>query len=735
MSLELNNSETDMKPASPAVKLPSSMLLHGLFQSLGLKINRGKLTKIVESLGEQVDVEISDRIKTILKQSRIENAQVGQFNFQRFNLSRLPALVVHNERWFVAESRESSDKIFLRDEQGVSTAVDIDQLADAKVLFIRLPKKRAQGESNESSLSAIKLVKKELFAKKRWVLDVSLATIVVNVLAIATSLFAMQTYDRVVPTLAYATLTTMIVGMLIVVALDWVLKMVRGYIMDKVASDVDERVSQRVYEHVLNLRLDKRPRSLGTLSAQISGLDSVRQFLGSAAIFGLIDLPFVFLFIFFISVIGGPISYVYLALLPIALILGLVIQITLRKITKQALIRSNERQGILVDSIKGSEAIRAVNAGWRFADEWKEVTRSINAYSMKQKTYSNLGTSTTGSLSTLAYIAAIAVGVTQIEQGELTMGALIACSILGGRVIAPVARGVQQLVQWQQITQTLEMVDQVLALPSDRGEGRDLLIPEKAPDKLAVEGVEFSYGESPVLQLKVPALSFKPGDRVVVMGPIGGGKSTLLKVLAGIYKPSSGRVLLGEGDIWELDAGVISEQIAYLPQSVGLFKGTLQSNLSLSGAVNDSDLLEICSQLGVDAIAADSGVSLGLEISEGGEGISDGQKQLVALARLLLARPKVWILDEPTASMDPETEQCALDVILNRVQPEDIVVVSTHRPMLAAKFASRVLVVRKGQIIEDGPPDVVIPKLMGRRPVQSRNPGAGFKPQGGTNVI
>ena len=259
------------------------------------------------------------------------------------------------------------------------------------------------------------------------------------------------------------------------------------------------------------------------------------------------------------------------------------------------------------------------------------------------------------------------------------------------------------------------MVNQVLQQDRDRPIGKALLIPDQAPDKIELDSVSFSYPQSPVKQIDISQLSFKSGERVALLGPIGSGKSTLLKVLAGLYRPSTGRVRLGNADLWEIDPHMVAEQIGYLPQSVHLFKGTLRSNLDLSGVTGDSHLLKISELLGIDRIAADNPQGMDLEISEGGEGLSGGQRQLVGLGRVFLGQPKIWLLDEPTSSLDSETEKKVLEAIQSQVKKDDILFVSTHRPGLASKLANRVLVIEQGQVKEDGKPEMVIAKMMAKQ--------------------
>ena len=557
---------------------------------------------------------------------------------------------------------------------------------------------------------------REIFRHPGWLVKVLIATLIVNLVAVSTSLFAMQVYDRVVPTLAYATLATLVAGMAVIVSLDWGLKTLRARILDSVSVSVDKRVSQQVFDHLLHLRLDIQPKSLGTLAAQVGGLESVRQFFSSSVVFGLTDLPFALFFIGFIGIIGGHIAWVYAGLLPVGLFIGLVAQMRLRHLLKMQIIRHNERQGLLVDTIRGAESIRASNAAWRFSEEWQAITASIDGYSIQQKAISNFSTVTSGSLSTLAYVSAVVVGVWQIEAGLLTTGGLVACSILGGRIIAPIAQGVQYLTQWQHVRQSLDMVDRVLNLELERRANQQLLLPEALPDRIELEKIRYAYPESPIHQLDLDHLQFQSGERVLLVGPVGCGKSTLLKVLAGLYRPGEGRVRLGDADLWEIDPQVVASQIGYLPQSVQLFKGSLRANLALSGSAGDSRLLKVTRELSVDAIAAESPLGMELPISEGGEGLSGGQRQLVALARVVIHQPRVWLLDEPTASLDTESEARVWAVLEENLRPDDIFIVATHRPARGLKVATRVIVMEQGEVVKDGRPENVMPQLLAGMP-------------------
>ena len=729
---------------------PDLVLVQRLLEALDIPCEATRLREAGERVGSRPSQGSATQwLRRVLVAADVKELVPVLLPWRRFDPRRLPVLLRHRGVWhFAADARADVDvdvdvdadvaadadadaaadadadagDVLLTGADGAQFKVSSADLDGADVLWIKRPPSRSHNDTATLSGNlAARLAWKELFRERGWLWKIIVATCLVNLIGVSTSLFAMQVYDRVVPTLAYATLTTLIAGMAIVVVLDWILKSIRARILDSLACAVDQRLSQQVFEHLLHVQLDAQPRSLGTLAAQVSSLEAVRQFFSATVVFALVDLPFALMFLAFIGIIGGAVAWVYVLLLPAALLLGIVTQWRLRNLLRGQLSRSNERQGLLVDSIRGAETIRANNAGWRFARQWQEITASINRYGIQQRAISSLSTVTTTSLSTIAYVSAVVVGVWQIEAGLLTMGGLIACSILGGRIIAPVAQSVQYLVQWQHVSQALNMVHQVLALKSERRSDQQLLLPDEDPTSMALDCVRFAYAESPVRQLDVDQLHLNAGDRVLLVGPVGSGKSTLLKILAGLYRPSEGRVRLGQADLWETDPLLVSTQVGYLPQSVHLFRGTLRSNLCLTGTAGDDRLLQISQQLGIDTIAAGNPLGMDLPISEGGEGLSGGQRQLVALARVLINQPRIWLLDEPTASLDREMEERVWQTLEAALRPSDILVVSTHRPLMASRLVNRVLVMQQGRVVRDGTPETLLPQMARQAAAQRGN--------------
>lgn len=682
-------------------------VLRRLLAKCGVTVSSGVLEQACNTAQTgQGELKPAERVSRILLAAQQKNIKVAQLRWERFDQRHLPVLVLINGCWQLAEHGDEVGSIVLIAPDGTLSWPERSELSDQIVLWLQQEKHGGSAAELLQS-TASKLLLRELMADKRWLVEVFVTTVIVNVLAVATSLFSMQVYDRVVPTFAFSTLTAMVVGMSIIVALDWVLKFIRARILDEIAKRVDLSLSQQLYEHMLDIRLDTRPRSLGSLAAQMNGLESVRNFFSSTIIFALTDLPFGLMFIAFIAMIGGKVSFVYLALLPVSLLLGWLAQSKLRELARLEIQRGHERHGLLVDTLQGAETVQSSGSSWRFADQWRSITQSMASYSLKSKTITSLATTTTATIGTIGYVAAIVVGVLQIEAGLLTTGGLIACTILGGKVIGPIAQSVTILVQWQHVRESLQMVNRLLQLETNRAPGVNLLIPDSLPNRLELDGVRFSYPGTPVVRLQLQTLKFHPGDRVVLMGPNGCGKSTLLKVAAGLFKPAEGQVRFGGVDMWELDTQILHDRVGYLPQDVHLFKGTLKHNLALSGGISDSRLIEIVELLGIDKMVVDNPRSMEMEISEGGHGLSGGQRQLAALARIFLAQPTVWLLDEPSASLDAESEEKVFQALVKHLRPTDILIIATHRPRLVS-MANRLIVMRRGQVVADGAPNDII---------------------------
>jgi ATP-binding cassette subfamily C protein LapB len=341
---------------------------------------------------------------------------------------------------------------------------------------------------------------------------------------------------------------------------------------------------------------------------------------------------------------------------------------------------------------------------------WKHLTLSTSDKELTIRTITNMSSSITQTVQQISYILLIAVGVYEITNGHITMGALMACSIISNRALSPFAQISGKIVQWQHAKVALKGLDQIMKLPTDRNEDMQMIIPEICEGSIRAAGLSFAYYEES-LALNNVNLNIKPGERSAIIGPVGSGKSTLIKTLSGLYRPSKGQVFLYEVDMAHIDPEFLRESIGYLTQDVRLFNGTLRYNLTIGlPSPRDSQVLDACKKTGLIEIIKNHDKGLELPIYEGGRGLSGGQRQLVGLTRVLIAKPKIILLDEPTASMDGDLELRIMKSLFEESRKDAVIVLSTHKIALL-NFVDRIIVLDKSKIVIDGPKDEVLAKL------------------------
>jgi ATP-binding cassette, subfamily C, bacterial LapB len=551
-----------------------------------------------------------------------------------------------------------------------------------------------------------------IFKRKRVFIEAMVGTFVVNLIGLTTSLYSMQVYDRVIPTNGLQTLWVLTTGVALAIALELIMKQVRALMVDRACKSIDVELSDFFFGRALRIRLDRRPRSIGTFAAQVRMFESVRTFLTSTTLFVLADIPFAILFVGVIAWIAGPVALVPLLLLPVSLVTGLVFIKPIERLTNENVMESTLKNGLLIESIDGVETIKTLSAETSFLQRWHALTMKMGDSELSLKSLSGLSGSLTQAIQQVSYVGMVAAGVYAITSGNLTMGGLIACSIISGRALTPIAQISSLLVQWQHAKAALKGLDAILKMPADgEMEHGQPVKPEKCNMDLRLEEVHFAY-EMQHEAVQVAALQIKPGERVAIIGSVGSGKSTLLKLLSGLYQPSKGRVFLDGVDLAHMDTDFVRSNIHYLPQDARLFNGTLRENLVLGmDEPGDDAILRACKATGVDRIIAQHPRGLGLMIAEGGQGLSGGQRQLVTITRLLLSTRGVLLLDEPTASIDGPLEEQVARALFESVQPTDTVVMVTHKTSLL-RFVNRIIVMDRGKVLLDGPRDAVLARIM-----------------------
>lgn len=550
----------------------------------------------------------------------------------------------------------------------------------------------------------LKLYRRELF-------EACVASAFIGFLALATSLFSMQVYDRVIPTRSEYTLVILSMGVFLSILIELAMKYARSHLMDYVIVGLDNKLSREMFHRLLQLRVDQIPSSVGSLAGQMRGYEQVRGFYTASTLFTLIDLPLAAIFVVIIMLVASP----WAAVVPflfggVALFIGLSIRQKIMAQAKQGAALSNMKTGLLVEAVEGIETIKSGSGGWKFLSRWLDVNGQTIESDLKMRNATESVGYLSATVQQISYAALVVVGSLVVMQGHMTMGALIASSILSGRILAPIMAIPGLLVQHAHAQAALEGVERLYTLKTDHHGIDRPLVPSQLAGHYVLSDVKFAYGDNPPA-LVVPKLEIKPQERIAILGPIGAGKSTLLRLLSGLYHPQEGQLLLDNLDLGHIHRQVVSQHVGYLQQDHRLFQGTLRENL-LIGLPDPGDdaLFAVMRRTGMDRFVASHPKGLGRAIMEGGKGLSGGQKQLVAFTRLILCNPSVMLLDEPTATMDEEQEHRCLSVLAQEAQAGKTMVIVTHKPSVLP-LVTRLIVVAGNGIVLDGPRDAVLQQL------------------------
>ncbi|ANC50327.1 hypothetical protein CP97_14641 [Aurantiacibacter atlanticus] len=569
---------------------------------------------------------------------------------------------------------------------------------------------------------AISVFWRAIKRRKQPLIMAGIATVFANLLTLATSLYSMQLYDRVIPLASFDTLFVLTAGVAFALTLDLCLRSLRAILIEREAQDIDAEVSEFFFARAQAIRLDARPPGIGTMAAQLRGQEQIRQVLSSGSLFMLADLPFALLFIAVIAMIGGKLALVPIISLPLAIIFAMILSRIIRKGTDRAQVSGNRKNGMLVEALDATETVKANRGGWFMMGRWNRLVREIHHYEDPVKRASAVASSLFSTLQQAAYVAIMGWGAYLAANGQITTGALLACSIIAGRINGPlVAQLPNLIVQWGYARSSLQALDGILKLPLDPATSAGALRPDTLSGAYAIRDAVFAYPATQRPAAEIETLQISPGEKIAVVGGIGSGKSTLLKLLSGLYSPQHGTVLLGGLDLGQVAEDVARRHIGYVAQDARLVNGTLRDNLAMGlGDVGDEDIMEVARSTRLDTMIAARSEGLALQIQEGGRGLSGGQRSLVGIHRLLLARPDIWLLDEPTSSLDQATETAALQAIDDALADDNIMVMVTHKLQLLPRF-TRVIAMANGKIVRDGPTQDVLRELLPPRPGGARS--------------
>ena len=542
---------------------------------------------------------------------------------------------------------------------------------------------------------------------------VALATIFINLLAIASPLFSMNVYDRVVPNSALETLWVLAIGVGIAFFFDFLLRNLRGYFVDVAGRNSDILVASKLMSHILSIRMDHKPESTGALVNNVREFDALREFFSSTTLLALVDLPFLILFIVIIFYIGGPVAIVPAVAAPIVILVGIIMQGPLKRAIEGGYKESTQKNALLVETVSGLETIKTSRAEGPMLGRWEQIIGMGAKSAIRSKSLSTFSLSFTQFASQVVYAGVIIWGVYRISEGEMTMGGLIACSILVGRAMSPLGAVAAMLTRLQQSRMALKNLDLLMQIPSERPE--DIQHPEHQDLRATItfEDVSFKYPGALTNALSHISLHIAQGERVAIIGKMGSGKTTLGKLVNGLYEPQKGAVKIGGLDIRQIDPAELRAKIGYMAQDNFLFHGTVRENITLGAPhVSDQALLRAATIAGVTDFIKNNPAGFNLQVGERGLSLSGGQRQAITIARTLLLDPDIVILDEPSSSMDVGVES-VLKLRLSAALKGKTLILITHRPSLLS-LATRVIALEGGSIIADGPRNDVLAELQKR---------------------
>lgn len=539
--------------------------------------------------------------------------------------------------------------------------------------------------------------------------QVAVASLFINVFIIATPLFTMNVYDRVLPNNAIDTLWALVIGIFVVLTFDFVLKLIRSYFLGIASKRADVIMSNKIFDQLLNIKIAERPASTGLFVSRLQSFESVREFFTSATISSIIDFPFVIIFLLIIFYIGGIVGYITLFTIIITLSASWYVQKPLRKIVEKSVKEDQIKQTTMIEAVTGLEIIKTIRAQNRMKTNWEQSVNATVHYSDKSHFLSQSITYFTSYIASFSNIAIVALGVYMAADGYMTMGAIIATMMLNGRVIAPVSQLAGMIIRYDKTMLALNNLDEVMKMPVEK-QDKEYISRPHLNGNIEFKNVDFAYKGSQVAMFKELNLKINKGEKVAILGKIGSGKSTLLKMLINLYEPTNGSVLIDGVDTRQIDPVDLRNAIGVVPQEAFLFMGSIKDNITIGEQyATDEEILRASKIAGLEDFLAKHESGYDLMVGERGDGLSGGERQAVTLARALLSNPEILMLDEPTNSMDSQTENAFIKRLKQIIEDKTLIIV-THKTSILS-LVDRVVILENGQIIADGPKEVIFNKM------------------------
>lgn len=675
---------------------------------LGVELQKMDL---LESLTSNNEVD-ADASSEAIAHALAEVGLITNVSTPRHLTAKLwPALAEMNNGEIVLVMSQDKDTLTVYDstQNGRQTEVDIDafkahftgQIISANVAVSELSRRHASKGAEEHWFWG------KIKSYRRIIFEVALGSFVANLLAVAVALFSLQVYDRVIPHQSTATLWVLAIGAGFAMLLEAFLRIARARLMDGAGRRIELQIQELLMDKLLGMQSGQRGQTPSGTFAAVREFSAIREFFTASTIGTLTDLPFIVLFLALVASIGGNVVWVLFVGGILMVLPSFFMQKKMMALTMETQGASVKSSRLLHEAIYDADTIKAQRGEDRFRRIWSELNALSSLATSEQRKLATSLTFWSQGVQQATYVSAVVVGTFMVFRGDFTVGTIIAVGILTSRTLGPLTQLAGTLARWSNVKAALEGLDKIAAAPQDMEEGRTYLRRETIKGGFELREMTYAYDAESAATIDIPALSIKAGQHIAILGANGSGKSTLLKVLSGLHRPSSGRILIDGVDMGQVMARDLRRGIGYLSQEVRLFAGTLRENLNLTLLERDDDrLLAALDFAGLGEFVRNHPKGLDLDIRDGGEGLSIGQRQSIGWARLWLQDPKVCLLDEPTASLD-QTLETALVSRLEAWLEGRTAVIATHRvPIL--QLTDRTMILQNGRMIVDGPRDEVL---------------------------
>lgn len=540
--------------------------------------------------------------------------------------------------------------------------------------------------------------------------DVLVASFLINLFALAVPLFTMNVYDRVVPNGALETLWVLALGVSIVFVFDVVMRALRGYFIDVAGKRADVLLSAMIFEKVLGFKMEVRPLSVGAFASNLREFESIREFITSATVTTLIDLPFVLLFLLVIAFIGGPLAVITAVGIVLIAVYGFFVLAPLRKAIENTYRASAQKNATLIESLTGIETIKTLGAEGPVQRKWEQAVGYIAHWGMRSRLLSTSVVNVAVFLQQLTSVAVVIAGVYMIVDSDLTMGGLIACVLLSGRAIGPMAQVASLATRYHQTQAALKGLNDIMALPVERGADKSFVHRPRLDGRIEFHDVSFAYSKQSTDVLSNVSFQIGRGEHVAIIGRVGSGKTTIERLIMGLYEPGKGAVRVDGIDVRQIDPADLRRNIGYVSQDIMLFFGTVRKNITLGAPyADDRALLRAAEIAGVTEFVNRHPLGFDMPVGERGEFLSGGQRQAISIARSLLMNPPIVVMDEPSNSMDNTSEERLKSRLAEFVADKTLVLV-THRASML-DLVNRLIVMDNGKVVADGPKERVLEVL------------------------